>query len=312
MRRALLICALVLCLAVPAAHAQNGGAAAPSESGGAEYGTKIDLGPAPKRKPRRRAAPPVATEFSVSPNSLTAGAPLTFAWRVDGGKGRVRVRVDLVRTGSRVVAKRFTYGWTRPGLRYTRSWTPAAGELAPGSYTARIHAVDRAGRALRRTATASGKSQLDIVVPATPVVSGAFPVQGAWSWGGEDSRFGSGRGDHVHQGQDISAAEGTPLVSPVAGTVFFRDYQAGGAGYYLVIRGEDGRDYVFMHLLKDSQLVAKGDVVARGQQIAQVGNTGRSTGAHLHFEIWPDGWYSSAASKPIDPRPDLEAWAQGS
>jgi murein DD-endopeptidase MepM/ murein hydrolase activator NlpD len=304
------MCALVLCLATPAAQAQNGGAAAPSESGGAEYGTKIETGTAPNKK-RARPAAPVATEFSVSPGTLTGGGPVTFAWRVDGGKGKVRVRIDLVKTGSRVVAKRLTYGWKTPGKRYARSWTPTEGELPPGSYTARIHAVDRAGRALLRSATASGKSPLEIVVPPEPVIDGRFPVQGPWTWGGEDSHFGASRGDHIHQGQDISAAEGTPLISPVAGSVFFRDYQESGAGYYLVIRGEDGRDYVFMHLLKGSQLVAKGDVVGKGQQIAQVGNTGRSSGAHLHFEIWPDGWYSSTTSKPIDPRPELEAWAQG-
>ena len=88
------------------------------------------------------------------------------------------------------------------------------------------------------------------------------------------------------------APKGTPLVSPVAGTVYFRDYQAGGAGHYLVSRGEDGRDYVFMPLVEGSQLVAKGDVVAAGQQIGQVGSSGRSSGPHLHFEIWPDGWWA--------------------
>jgi murein DD-endopeptidase MepM/ murein hydrolase activator NlpD len=140
-------------------------------------------------------------------------------------------------------------------------------------------------------------------------VSGIFPVQGAYSFGGDGARFGAGRTGHVHQGQDVVAAEGTPVVTPVAGIVHWRAYQAGGAGYYVVIRGDDGRDYAFMHFQAGSTLVAKGQRVAAGQRLASVGNTGDSQGAHLHFEIWPDGWYASADSHPIDPLPDLLAWA---
>ena len=75
------------------------------------------------------------------------------------------------------------------------------------------------------------------------------------------------------------------------------------------MRGADGSDYVFMHLKTGSVTVVEGSVLAAGQQFAQVGSTGASSGPHLHFEIWPDGWYSSDASQPIDPLPQLQAWA---
>ena len=89
------------------------------------------------------------------------------------------------------------------------------------------------------------------------------------------------------------AAEGTPVVTPVAGIVYWRAYQAGGAGYYVVIRGDDGRDYVFMHFqerLDRSSRRASG--VAAGPALGSVGSTGDASGPHLHFEIWPDGWYA--------------------
>jgi murein DD-endopeptidase MepM/ murein hydrolase activator NlpD len=70
----------------------------------------------------------------------------------------------------------------------------------------------------------------------------------------------------------------------------------------------DGEDYlhVFMHLRQGSLLVSKGDQVAAGQPIAQVGNTGGSSGPHLHFEIWEGAWYNGG--HPIDPLPILKSW----
>jgi murein DD-endopeptidase MepM/ murein hydrolase activator NlpD len=142
----------------------------------------------------------------------------------------------------------------------------------------------------------------------TPTSDHAFPVKGPFSFGGKDSRFGAGRPGHVHQGQDISAALGTPVVAPWPSTVEAVKYQAGGAGYYVVLDGDgEDRDYVFMHLRKGSTFVKVGDSVAKGQQIAQVGSTGSSSGPHLHFEIWVGGgWYTGG--EPVDPLPFLQAW----
>jgi murein DD-endopeptidase MepM/ murein hydrolase activator NlpD len=275
----------------------------PAGAGGTEYGAAI-----------KRVRPLHVSAFSVSPGKLTPGTALTVTVRVDGSASKARMRVVLVPSGAKRAAATLNLGWRRVGRTITRKWTPR-NALAAGSYVARVHAVDGTGRTLKRTATASGKQPVTVEVAApapvaTPVGHGVFPVRGPYSFGGPGARFGAKRDGHTHQGQDVVAAEGTPLVSPVAGTVYWRAVQASGAGHYLVIRGTDGVDYVFMHLVAGSELVDKGDPVTAGQQIGQVGNTGDSEGPHLHFEIWPGGWYAKG-SQPIDPLPTLQAWAAG-
>ena len=66
------------------------------------------------------------------------------------------------------------------------------------------------------------------------------------------------------------------------------------------------RDYVFMHLQTDSIRVTEGQRVRTGKWIANVGNTGASFGAHLHFEIWQGAWYGGG--EPIDPYALLRRW----
>ncbi len=302
---------VVVLLALPSgAAAQSGGTPAPSPTpgGGVEFGQPVRK--AAKGKPSRP-APLTAAEFSAGPATLQPGAPVRFGYRIDGGSRRVRVRIDLVRAGSSAVVKRIRLGWKPTGVRREHSWK---GELPAGDYVARLHASDGVGGTLRRTARASGRSSLSVAAPPAPapvplrVSNGLFPVQGPFNFGSDEARFGAGRGTHSHQGQDIMAAEGTPVITPTAGRVRWKAYQADGAGHYLVIRGDDGRDYVFMHLVAGSITVEKEAAVTAGQQIGAVGNTGRSQGAHLHFEIWPNGWLDKG-SQPIDPRPELDAWA---
>jgi murein DD-endopeptidase MepM/ murein hydrolase activator NlpD len=305
-----LACALSLLAApatAPASGPDTGGTAAPSSAGGAAYGQ-------PVHKVRRFSpaiSRPVPKEFSVAPSMLDAGRPATFTFRVDGPMRTVRVRIELTRAGSPAPAKRLRLGYQRTGVRHTHVWTPAEGELPAGEYTITLQAFDDAGHTLRRTAKASGRSRLTVQVapPPVPMGTGIFPIQGPYSFGGEDARFGAQRDGHIHQGQDVTAAEGTPLVAPVAAFVYWVAVQRGGAGHYVVLRGPDGTDYVFMHLKAGSVTAVKGTALAAGQAFAQVGSTGSSSGPHLHFEIWPDGWYSSKESQPIDPLPQLLAWA---
>ncbi|WP_410173947.1 murein DD-endopeptidase MepM [Pasteurella canis] len=90
-----------------------------------------------------------------------------------------------------------------------------------------------------------------------------------------------------HKGVDFAMPIGTPIIAPADGIVEKVAYQANGAGRYIVIR--HGREYqtVYMHLSRP--LVKAGQNVKRGQRIALSGNTGRSTGPHLHYEFHING-----------------------
>jgi len=214
-----------------------------------------------------------------------------------------------------------TTGGAKPGAKPPRRALPAKPRrvVKAKGKTRRPRGATGARRQVRRapaTAKAKRRPTAPTATPADPVapgtVAGRFPVVGPYTFGGEGSRFGAGRPGHVHQGQDVAAASGTPVVAPVAGTVTWKANQPGGAGIYLVVRGAaDGRDYVFMHLKRGSVVVAVGQTVAAGEALAQVGATGVASGPHLHFEIWVGGWQASGG-EPIDPLPQLQRWAGGS
>lgn len=90
-----------------------------------------------------------------------------------------------------------------------------------------------------------------------------------------------------HKGVDFAMPIGTPIIAPADGVVEKVAYQANGAGRYIMIR--HGREYqtVYMHLSRS--LVKAGQSIKRGQRIALSGNTGRSTGPHLHYEFHING-----------------------
>jgi len=99
------------------------------------------------------------------------------------------------------------------------------------------------------------------------------------------SRFGA-RWGSTHTGTDIGAPTGTPIKAVAGGTVIFSGWK-GTLGKFIVVEHGNGIQSYYAHC--STLLVSKGDTVTAGQQIAKVGNTGRSTGPHLHFEIRKNG-----------------------
>jgi murein DD-endopeptidase MepM/ murein hydrolase activator NlpD len=91
-----------------------------------------------------------------------------------------------------------------------------------------------------------------------------------------------GIGSTNHAGTDIAVPVGTGVVAPISG-VIQRAGAAGGFGNLIQLKGADGLTYKLGHL--SSVGVSVGDVVNAGQYIGASGNTGHSTGPHLHFEV---------------------------
>ena len=121
--------------------------------------------------------------------------------------------------------------------------------------------------------------------PAIVIGSGSWicPVQGGVSF---SDTWGAARsGGRRHQGTDMMAASGTPVVAVVSGTVSHRS--GGIAGNAAYLNGSDGNTYFYAHL---RDFGASGSVSA-GTVIGTVGNTGNASGGapHLHFEIHPGG-----------------------
>lgn len=137
-----------------------------------------------------------------------------------------------------------------------------------------------------------------------------FPVRGKWTMGTGAAAYGADRGGEGHQGQDVFAKCGTPLVAAEGGTVMARKYHE-RAGNYVVIRvAGANRSEAYMHLRKPA-LVKLNQKVKAGTQIGEVGDTGRADGCHLHFELWEGYWQGVGGDgEPIDPRPTLREWAE--
>jgi murein DD-endopeptidase MepM/ murein hydrolase activator NlpD len=211
--------------------------------------------------------------------------------------------VELVRASDGSLVRAWPATTVVPGTPQTVVWDGTVdGEVADeGRYEFRIVTGD-AATTLAASATEEPAAG-DAAAGSFLFLRHAFPIRGRHDYGEFAATFGGGRG---HQGQDVFAECGTPVVAARAGQVQLNGYH-GAAGNYVVIDGDGtGVDYVYMHL-REAAVVEEGERVRTGEPIGRVGATGRATGCHLHFEMWTaPGWYSGGA--PVDPLPELRQW----
>lgn len=209
------------------------------------------------------------------------------------GRGEVDLRFDFVRRPTGDIETTLYRENVEAGLPQSLEWNglDSAGRASRGGLRVEITGVD--GERIR-------KSGPEAVATNFNLYDHAFPVPGRHSYG---DGLGAGRN---HGGQDIAAACGKRLVAARGGRVRYSEYQAQGAGYYLVIDGKSNKlDYVYMHM-KGPAKVDEGERVKTGQLVGRVGSTGRSTGCHLHFELWRGPWFDGG--ERTDPAPALQRW----
>lgn len=221
--------------------------------------------------------------------------------------------------GSRPVVARFRFGAAGPldlrvqierrGGGVARRWD-LRGARPPGPVVVRWNGVARGGREARDGSyrvRAGARGERPATVGRFTFRRHIYPVRGRHWFRGARGRFGAPRsGGRTHEGFDINARCGTPVVAARAGTVKRRRYDPVLYGHFVIVHSNrERRDYWYSHLRSPAR-VRRGGRVRTGQRLAEVGKTGnaRTVGCHLHFELrGPRG--------PFDPLPRLRAWDRG-
>ncbi|WP_018295332.1 LysM peptidoglycan-binding domain-containing M23 family metallopeptidase [Mariprofundus ferrooxydans] len=167
---------------------------------------------------------------------------------------------------------------------------PVARTIRHASSTKRRHSSARSSRVKVRHAKPVAKKTQSRSQhrKASASIKGKllWPVRGTVT-----SRFGR-RGSRMHDGIDIGAKQGTAVHAAASGEVVYSDSRLSGYGKLVIIRHGNNLFTAYAH--NQRNLVRKGDKVRAGDVIARVGQTGRATGPHLHFEV-------RQGSTPVDP-----------
>jgi murein DD-endopeptidase MepM/ murein hydrolase activator NlpD len=283
------------------------GAAASGSTGGAP--TPSGSPPPPSSPAGAPTAAPSAGALTLVSGETTPRKSFYFGFRfprlsytISSSQAQNDLRIEVIDAAGAIV-KTFYRNDVAPDLPNGIRWDGTTNEGRParnGQYSFRISPQTSAAPAARR-ATQSTALSLSFAFYGY-----AFPILGAHEFSLSGGRFGAARSGHTHQGQDVMADCGIPLVAARGGVVQYAEYEA-NAGNYIVIDGKGTPfDFMYAHLAEPSPLQA-GETVRTGQPIGIVGDTGDASACHLHFEMWESpGWYEGGS--PFDPLSYLEKW----
>lgn len=161
-------------------------------------------------------------------------------------------------------------------------------------------AIDEFEAKIQAEAAAAAKKNSSSASQNPSYSGGAKPNAGGWVWPCPGfyyiSSYVGPRWGRTHNGLDIAGGSiyGKPIVAARAGTVIDAGWNSGGYGNYVMINHGDGFITIYGHM--SSVAASNGQSVSAGQVIGYVGNSGRSTGPHLHFEVRLNG----SVEDPLD------------
>lgn len=244
--------------------------------------------PGRHRAPRKSRVPRALTPTFALPTAAAATLVFTTTGATMAGSAPVELQpaqIDLALAQSQVTDSRTD----TESLAERRSEATDQAALLQG----REQEADRVAREKARIALAKKKKEEAEKKAAEERRKAAqrwvFPIAHGKFTSGYGSRWG-----RLHAGIDLAAPIGTPIYSVSSGVVV-RISRAGGCGRQVYVEHWNGTVTRYCHM--DYFSVNEGERVSPGQQLGGSGNTGRSTGPHLHFEVYPDGLDTS----PINP-----------
>ena len=256
----------------------------------------VAIPPPPATTPAPGAAPAPATPAPVHATAPAAAPSTPVTLRI-GSTGQVvrDLQNELRRRRIRVTADgAFGPATKRAVRRIQERFKMRATGVADASLLSRL------GLRSRLAAAATAPKAATIAPGASPYLS-VFPVGGAHSFADD---FGAPRHQGRHEGVDIMAERGTPLLAVDNGSIVrMSSSESGLAGISLWLERADGTQYFYAHMNAIAEGLAVGSRVGVGQVIGSVGNTGdaRYGAPHLHFELHPGG------GDAADPYPHLAA-----
>tara|TARA_B110000967_G_C18722004_1_gene478153 strand:+ start:142 stop:909 length:768 start_codon:yes stop_codon:yes gene_type:complete len=142
----------------------------------------------------------------------------------------------------------------------------------PGSDSQKRINLERDNLRIAKDTWYDESPDLKFIIPADGIMTGKFGTK----------RFYNGKEGSFHNGLDVAAEKGSPIISPSKGKVILTgNYYYNGK--FIVIDHGKGLKSIFIHL--DDILVEEGEVISKGDLIGKIGNTGKSTGPHLHWSL---------------------------